>query len=122
MLILSGLSVPICCNMGMPRHEAQLSGGRILTENSTPATGSTVVLLRYKDSSVVNSVGVDKDGAFQFAEINPGSYLLLVSKVGYNKSYSRSTLPNNKRYQSVTTAVIILEPADTQLKGSGVDC
>jgi len=62
--------------------------GKILTENRSPAALSTVILLKYKDSSIVSSAITDKNGQFQFFGVLPDSYLLLVSAVGYNKSYT----------------------------------
>jgi outer membrane receptor protein involved in Fe transport len=62
--------------------------GKILTESGAPADGSTVVLLRYKDSSLVNSTAAEKNGAFRFTGVQAGSYLLLLSKAGFNKFYA----------------------------------
>lgn len=62
--------------------------GRIVTENGTPADASTVVLLKSRDSSIVTSAIADNTGIFHFADLQAGSYLLLISKAGYKKMYA----------------------------------
>jgi iron complex outermembrane receptor protein len=62
--------------------------GKVLTQNHLPATGSTIILLKYRDSSIVNSTVAGENGLFQFAGVPPDNYLLLVTKVGYNKLYT----------------------------------
>ena len=59
--------------------------GEIITENQLPAEYSTILLLKFQDSSIVNSVVVGRNGLFQFNNVTPGDYLLLVSKIGYEK-------------------------------------
>ncbi len=88
--------------------------GKVLTENHSPATASTIILLKFKDSSIVSSAVIDKNGLFQFAEIEPGNYLLLVRAVGYNKSYAGPY--NLLANQTFIAADIILKPSATQLK------
>src|ERR1700733_7608843 len=88
--------------------------GKVLTENHSPAAASTIILLKFKDSSIVSSAVIDKNGLFQFEGIESGNYLLLVRAVGYNKSY---TGPYNLAADHVFIAVdIILKPSATQLK------
>ncbi len=62
--------------------------GTVLTENGDGADGSTVLLLKYKDSSIVNSTTAARNGSFRMADVQPGSYLLLLSKAGYSKQYA----------------------------------
>jgi len=62
--------------------------GKVQAENNTPADAATVVLLNSKDSSVVRSTISSKNGQFSFASIQAGSYLVFITKLNYNKSYS----------------------------------
>ena len=62
--------------------------GTVLTENGSAADGSTILLLNYKDSSIVNSTTASKNGSFRITGVQPGSYLLLLSKAGYNELYA----------------------------------
>lgn len=62
--------------------------GKIVTESGQPADASTVVLLNARDSSIVNSTTANAEGHFSFSSLHPGGYLLLISKAGYQKTYS----------------------------------
>ena len=62
--------------------------GKILIENQQPAETATIILLNNSDSTIINSTIIGKNGLFHFADLKPISYLLRVSKVGYNKSYN----------------------------------
>ncbi|WP_426670972.1 outer membrane beta-barrel protein [Mucilaginibacter sp. McL0603] len=61
--------------------------GKIFT-NGGPADSATVVLLNYPDSSVVKSTISSKAGAFYFDRLSGGKYLIFITKLNYNKSYS----------------------------------
>jgi iron complex outermembrane receptor protein len=62
--------------------------GKIVTENGLAADGATIILLKYKDSSIVSSATADKTGIFQFNGLQPDNYLLLLSETGYQRTYS----------------------------------
>jgi iron complex outermembrane receptor protein len=62
--------------------------GKALIDISAPADGATIVLLKTRDSSVVQSTISSKTGVFNFNNLRPGSYLLFISKLNYNKLYS----------------------------------
>jgi iron complex outermembrane receptor protein len=62
--------------------------GKVSTDSSAPADMATVVLLKYKDSSVVQSTVSNKIGAFHFNNLQTGSYLIFIAKLNYEKSYS----------------------------------
>ena len=87
--------------------------GKVLTEQLLPAESSTIILLNSRDSSIVNSAIVSKDGFFQFKVLMPGGYLLLVTKLGYDKSYSGpyQVLPG----QVLLVKDIVLRPGTKQL-------
>jgi iron complex outermembrane receptor protein len=86
--------------------------GRVLAQNG-PADGATIILLKYKDSSVVISVSADQTGAFRLNDVQPGNYLLLLSKTGFQTAYSGPYLLNSG--QSVTTPDITLKATVKQL-------
>jgi iron complex outermembrane receptor protein len=62
--------------------------GRILTENHSPVDYATVILLKYSDSSIVKSVICGKTGLFRFDDVMPGSYIVLIHKIGYKHIYT----------------------------------
>lgn len=81
--------------------------GKIATEGGAPADASTVVLLKYKDSSIVNSGIADTKGLFSFKKLQADTYLLLISKAGYKKMYAG---PFELRAgETVTTPDIVLK-------------
>jgi hypothetical protein len=88
--------------------------GKVLTETLSPAENATIVLLKARDSSIVNSSVADKDGLFQFTGVQAGGYLLLVTKLGYKKLYRGPYHINGK--QSITAPDITLIQIANQLK------
>jgi iron complex outermembrane receptor protein len=87
--------------------------GKVLTENHSPAEAATIILLKYPDSSIVSSAIIGRSSQFKFAGLEPGSYLLLASKVGYNKVYSKPYQIASG--QQMATEDIILNTAEKQL-------
>jgi len=51
---------------------------------------ATISLLRVKDSSTVKFTVTDKEGNYEFSNVKEGKYLVSVTLVGYEKSYSQS--------------------------------
>ena len=62
--------------------------GKVSTDNTVPAEGATVTLLRYADSAIVKSTICVQNGRFSFEDIKPGSYILFVHKIGYERLYT----------------------------------
>lgn len=62
--------------------------GKVSTVKALSSEGATVFLLRYPDSSVVKTSICNKPGDFEFDNIKTGSYIVLVSKIGFKKYYS----------------------------------
>ena len=88
--------------------------GKVLAENNSVADAATVVLINYPDSSMVNSRLVSKLGLFQFERVKAGTYLIWVTKVGYNKAYSR--LLKVAEDQTVVVDDIVLQQSKNQLQ------
>jgi iron complex outermembrane receptor protein len=87
--------------------------GKVITETQAPAEAASIVLINSRDSSIVNAATVNNEGAFKFVMITPGSYLLIISKVGYHKLYAGP-------YQvaagnALAVADIVLTPVTKQL-------
>ncbi|NIJ53280.1 outer membrane beta-barrel protein [Dyadobacter arcticus] len=62
--------------------------GAILDEKSQPFPFVNVLLLQAKDSVLVKGLAADESGKFIFDQVAAGKYLVLVSMVGYQKSYT----------------------------------
>ena len=88
--------------------------GKVLTESHLPAEAATIILLKSRDSSIVNSAIISKFGLFDFTDVQPGTYLLLITKVGYNKTYSKPYPVTGGQIFLVHD--IVLSPSATQLK------
>ncbi|MES2268227.1 MAG: outer membrane beta-barrel protein [Bacteroidota bacterium] len=88
--------------------------GTVLIQNSQPADAATVILLNLPDSSVVMSALVGATGSFRFSYVNPGSYVILVTRLGYKKSYAKNFKVTAGL--DVTAAPIILSPLNNELK------
>lgn len=88
--------------------------GKVLTENNQPADAATVVLLAAADSSVLKSNLVNKNGQFEFTGLQPDSYLVLISKIGYVKVYAGPYKVTTG--QKITSNDIVLKLSDNQLQ------
>lgn len=67
---------------------AQEISGDVKDPQGKAVSGSTVSLLKAKDSAVIKLAATNNDGHFSFKPINEGKYLVSVSHVGYAKRYS----------------------------------
>lgn len=79
-------------SMQTMRSFAQSAGGRIVgtvtAENQKALEAATITLLKAKDSSVVKIGVSDQAGTFEFENIPEGKYLVLISAVSYQPSYT----------------------------------
>jgi len=70
------------------QNAGKISGS--VLQNTKPAEGATVSLLRAKDSATVKLSAADKAGRFFFEQIAQGKYLVSVTAVGQQKSFSEA--------------------------------
>ena len=82
----------ICFLLGLFSFSSQAQKGNV---TGTVSDGmqknieaATISLLKAKDSSVLKFTVAEKDGSYRFEGINYGQYLISVTAVGYQKSYS----------------------------------
>jgi hypothetical protein len=88
-------------------------GGSIL-QNGKPAEGATVSLLRAKNSVTVKLSVANKEGLYVFENIADGKYLVSVTAVGHQKSYS-NPIEITTQQQSMQLAAISLTPVTKSL-------
>lgn len=62
--------------------------GSIFTDKAAPADAATVLLLRARDSSVVQSALSTPTGEFIFSNLHAGTYLIFATKLNFNKLYT----------------------------------
>jgi len=67
---------------------AQELTGTVNDQQGKPVSGSTVSLLKAKDSSVAKLAVTDNEGKYSFNSVNSGKYFINISHVGYSPSYS----------------------------------
>jgi len=93
---------------------AQLSG-KISDENLQPVPSATVLLLNWRDSSLVKTTLSNTDGIFQFPQLKAGEYVLTVSFIGYQKYYSGKIVLMREN-QLVMLPAVSLQPLSSALK------
>lgn len=71
----------------MAQHTGTITG--TATQPAKPAEGATVSLLRAKDSATVKLSVANKEGKFVFDNIADGQYLISVTAIGHQKTYSK---------------------------------
>ncbi len=86
--------------------------GSVKDKEGKGIQSSTVSLLRSKDSSLAKISLSDKTGKYEFIDIKAGSYLLSISSVGFNKSYSASF---EHASENTVVAEMILSPKEKKL-------
>jgi len=69
------------------QNGVEVKGIVIEEENKKPIEQATVRLLHVKDSTLVGGVPSGKNGSFSLKNIQPGTYLLNISFVGYEPLY-----------------------------------
>lgn len=68
--------------------QSQTVSGIVHDDEGKPLPFANVLLLTSKDSTLIKGAASDESGAFQFENLNYGSYLLAATMVGYKMRYS----------------------------------
>ncbi|HEY8928453.1 MAG TPA: outer membrane beta-barrel protein [Mucilaginibacter sp.] len=118
MKVIFGFVLTACLAVLFTNARAQVTPssiqGKVLTDKHIPAESATVILLKARDSSIVSSTIIGRNGRYRFDEVLPDHYLLLVTLVGYNKAYGGPYKLNED--ETLRAVEIILKPSATQLK------
>jgi iron complex outermembrane recepter protein len=91
---------------------AKLSG-KVGDTKQAAISSATISLLRAKDSSVVKMSVSGADGRYEFDNLPQGSYIVVVSAVGYEKSYSKQLEVTNG---AIEAAPVVLSNRSNSLK------
>jgi len=101
---------------------AQTTGGKIsgsvLDEAKKPLDGATVILLIAKDSTVVSSQLVNRDGRFAFENLNDNTYLIKATYIGYKNYLSTNVVLSGQK--PVVLPAFVLSPAGKTLNAVSV--
>ncbi len=87
-------------------HLTKAQSGKILTPQSTPVAGATIVVLNTNYTAIA-----DEQGVFHLPALRPGNYTLIVSAIGFATTSRTVSIPG----QSNKPLAIQLSPANTQL-------
>src|SRR5689334_7587683 len=85
--IMTLLAVLVASIAGLAQSKGKITG-RVIDGSQKIVESATVSLLRAKDSSVVKFSVASKEGNFVFEDIADGKYLVSISAVGHQKSFS----------------------------------
>ena len=89
--------------------------GKAVNLRSEPLSGAAVLLLRAADSVLIKSAICDNKGAYHFGNIPTGNYLLSVSHLGYQTTYSKATVADNDNH-AIPVADITMNEEIASLK------
>ena len=89
--------------------------GKILDEQQKTIEGATAELLRLKDSSLVKVAVSNKSGIIEFENIQFGSYLIRITYVNHERSFS-PIIDLSTNQSTITIADISLKPAAKELQ------
>ncbi len=100
-------SLVLFLSNAMAQNTGKISGS--ILQNAKPAEGATVSLLRAKDSATVKLSVVNKEGVFALEDIADGKYLVSVTAVGQQKSYSNPFVVDSQQ-RAIQLPAISLTP------------
>lgn len=113
MKILSLLAFLLLFLLSANAQKVGKISGSIL-QNAQPAEAATVSLLRAKDSAIVKLSVINKEGSYAFENIADGKYLIAVTAVGYQKSFSKPFAVDQQQ-RAIQLPVISLIPVSKSL-------
>ena len=88
--------------------------GTVIDSTTTPMAAATVVLLQPLDSSLISYAITDNQGGFTMNKIEPGSYHLQITYVGYGNYMQKITVDPTSHVQDL--GVIFLSPKNILLE------
>ena len=83
-------------------------------KDKTPIEFATVTLLNLPDSSVINGVTTQKNGAYSFSSVMPGKYFIKCAFLGFHTTGKQIRTSVNK--PALFADTIFLEDATQQIK------
>jgi len=92
--------------------------GSVVDQQQKPMDYATVSLLKAKDSALVKGALTDGKGQYKIAGVTTGQYLVSVSMIGYQKSFSKPFTLNQAN--DVAVEKLVLLAGNTMLKGVSV--
>ena len=104
------------CSQAQTNNPGVISGIIKDGGNQKIIDAASISLLNAKDSTILKTALVDKDGKFVFENISFGKYLLLASSIGHSKTYSNLLILSETNPVS-NAGTLQLIPAEKNLAG-----
>ena len=89
-----------CCSFAASAQEIK---GRVKSLKGVDLSGTTVMLLHAKDSTLVKGDVSDAQGGFSFESVPEGDYLISCTAIGFEKYYTQIFSLNSKEKQPILT-------------------
>jgi outer membrane receptor protein involved in Fe transport len=90
-------------------------GGSVVAENQKAVQSATIAILKAADSSIIKTGVADQNGKFEISDVPEGKYLVMISAVGYQSSYSPAELSSTSNNMSLQT--VVLSPKTESMAG-----
>ncbi len=113
-LKFSLLSIVFLCAAFVANAQTSKISGSVNNAGKALAK-ATVSLLKAKDSSMAKAEVSDASGKYEFEGVKPGSYIIAVSSVGFNRSYSNAVTVSGG--DNITVPAIALQQASGTMSG-----
>jgi len=76
-----------CFSMFLSQAQNATLSGSVTDSKDAALPFVNILLLEAKDSSLIKGTTTDENGSFQLEDLNAGNFLVLISSIGYTKSY-----------------------------------
>lgn len=114
--LLSNTTITFAIILAALTSQAQTSGkltGRVTDNQQAALSAATISVLKAADSSLVTSTISDKTGKYVLPQLPSGKYLLMVSAVGYRKTWSAPVTVNNTNTDLEIPAISVAAESKT---------
>jgi outer membrane receptor protein involved in Fe transport len=91
----------LCCFSVAAQQPGGSVKGKVTDDKSNAISSGTVYLLKANDSTIVKFALINTNGFFEFTDLKPGTYILSVSVLGYQ----RPIVPGITLYNNVSIGV-----------------
>ncbi len=106
-----------CTSISLFAQQNGTISSSILAPDKTAVPGASVSLFKTSDSSLVKIAAAATDGRFSFTSLNPASYFLRISAVGYDTYTSNAIVINAAQTNHELPAIVLTRSAAGELGG-----
>lgn len=107
LILLFGVLSPLFSSYLFAQLLPGIVTGSVLAKSGAIPVAATINLLKGKDSSIIKSAIIDKDGHYRFSDLTMGRYLVAVTAAEFDNAYSGAfELTSTKTSLKLETLVI----------------